>query len=195
MYKGTDVGVILSAGQARRMGAPKALLNLQGEPIIERLLRAFCAALPRVIVVASGPTLAHLQGRMDITLVPGDPEAQMIDSLALAIERARSARSIVMQPVDAPFTSPEMISSLLRGAGDRPRAVAYEGRAGHPALVPSALFERVLEKPQGGLRALIADTIELVPWPDPSPLADLDTPEDYARALEQWGTVGPGGQG
>lgn len=43
--------VILSAGQSRRMGRPKALLSLGGVPLVVAQIRAFEAAGLRVTVV------------------------------------------------------------------------------------------------------------------------------------------------
>ena len=44
-------GLILSGGASRRMGTPKALLRLEGETFLDRLIRLFSAVCNPVIVV------------------------------------------------------------------------------------------------------------------------------------------------
>ena len=100
----------------------------------------------------------------------------MIDSLANAIEALpEEIEAAVVQPVDAPFTSVEAVRALTEDPSHA-RVLAFEGTPGHPVLVPRALFDRVIARPQSGLRSLLADA-EQIAW-DRSVLADLDTPED-----------------
>ena len=44
-------GLILAAGESRRMGSPKALLEYRGETFLDRLTRIFAAHCDPVIVV------------------------------------------------------------------------------------------------------------------------------------------------
>src|SRR5690606_40094984 len=44
-------GVLLSGGQSRRMGAPKALLPVEGEPLIQRAARALSPFPHRLLVL------------------------------------------------------------------------------------------------------------------------------------------------
>lgn len=171
-------GLILAAGRSRRLGQPKALLTIDGRTILENLVAAY-AALDSVVVVGSGPVLAL---RISATLVPADPDGQMIDSIIKGLDHLGPVDAVVLQPVDAPFTTPAMLLALT-AAVDRPRVLAYDGAPGHPVLVPAAWLGQVRLRPQGGLRALLEGQQTLVPWPDPRILADLDTPEDLKRWL------------
>lgn len=177
-------GLILAAGQSRRMGTPKALLHLAGRPVLEHLVETFRdAQLAPIVVVASGVTLELATGVPGIELVEGDPVATMIDSVARGIERieARSP-AVVVQPVDAPFTTVEMLAALRAGSGQTVRVLCHDGRPGHPVLIPRSLYREVRERPEGGLRSLLARyDVELVEWPNDAVLADLDTPADVLR--------------
>ena len=174
---------LLAAGRSSRMGRSKALIHLQGRAIVDVLADTYRAAgLDRLVVVASGEVLSHLLERDDLELVRGDPAQPMIDSVARALEVLESADALVVQPVDAPFTTVPMLEALTDGREDLCRVLCHQGRAGHPVLVPRASFSRIAERPRGGLRAVLAEhEVELVEWPDARILADLDTPEDLAR--------------
>lgn len=172
------------------MGRPKALLELDGEPLVERLAHVYCA-FAETLIVASEPLkqqLSALSLPSNARIVDGAPGGQMIESLACALDGITEDRAGAMiQPIDAPFTSSAMLDRLLAGAVDRPRVLAFEGRPGHPVWVPRRLFPEILALPRGGLRALIGPRgthpAQLLAWPSDEILADLDTPEDYARAL------------
>ena len=48
-------GVILSGGSNRRMGENKAFLRVEGEPLIDRIVRLFRGVFKEVIIVTSSP--------------------------------------------------------------------------------------------------------------------------------------------
>jgi CTP:molybdopterin cytidylyltransferase MocA len=178
-------GIILAAGRSRRMGTPKALIHLGGRTLLDRLVETFLRAhVSPLVVVASGVTLELARSLEGIELVEGDSELPMIDSVARGLKRVENrAHWALVQPVDAPFTSVEMIAALRGGGGLLARALCHLGRPGHPILLPRSLYPEILERPEGGIRAILGRyDVELVEWPDAAPLADLDTPED----LEQW---------
>ena len=181
MIKQPVAGIILAAGRSARMGEPKALLHIGGRPALVQLVDVFRAAqLEPLVIVASGPTAVLAESLEGIEIVVGDPEQTMVDSLARAIELLRGrCGGAVVQPVDAPFTTPEMIAELLIGDGGTSRVLCHDGRPGHPVYVPGGLFGEIMERPEGGLRFILADSdVELVEWPDDRVLADLDTPAD-----------------
>ncbi len=170
-------GILLAAGHASRMGRSKARISIDGEAALVRLVRIFGAAGLDPILVVGPAALADLA--VGARLVDGDPDGEMIDSLARGIEGLPAGiEAVVVQPVDAPFTSIEGIQALI-AATDRPRVLAFEETPGHPVLVPRALWPAIRARPSGGLRALLEDA-DRVAW-DRSVLADLDTPADLVR--------------
>jgi CTP:molybdopterin cytidylyltransferase MocA len=180
-------GVIVAAGRSSRMGRPKAMIELEGEMILVRLVKVLQeAGLDPVIVVASGEAMdAALMELSGVVLVEGDPDTEMIDSIAHGIDRAGPlAAGVVVQPVDAPFTTKAMVDALIEGDPGRARVLASGGVAGHPAYVPRSAFAAVHARPKGGLRAVLEEAgATFVAWDDQRVLADLDTPEDLARWL------------
>jgi molybdenum cofactor cytidylyltransferase len=183
-------GIILAAGKSSRMGTAKALLHAGGRTLLESLVEVYSSApLDPMLVVASG-AIAAIAKRWDrVTVVMGDPEQPMIDSIIRAIEALPdSATGAIVQPVDAPFTDPAMIAALLAGGSQRSRVLCHGGRPGHPVLIARSLFPEILERPEHGLREVLSSAeVELVEWPDPRVLADLDSPAD----LREWQIEGP----
>jgi CTP:molybdopterin cytidylyltransferase MocA len=178
-------GVIAAAGHGRRMGGPKALVHVGGRRLVDRVAEAMIAAgLAPVVVVTSTLVRAALDRSPPYLVVEGDPDADMLDSLLRGLGRLpESVDGAVVQPVDAPFTSPELVAALLAGDGHVCRVPCVDARPGHPVYLPRRAFRVLAERPPGGLREALTELeLELVDWPDPSILADLDTVAD----LEDW---------
>jgi len=178
-------GIILAAGNSTRMGQPKALIHFNGEMLINRLIDAYIkSGLAPVVVVTQGVTHQAIRDREDIDIVLGDPKTEMIDSVILGLDAlSKETQAVVIQPVDAVFTSPEMIDALCDGYPGVTRVLCHEGKPGHPILVPRSLFSEIQDRPREGLRSVISEhDLELVEWPNQEILADIDTLED----LERW---------
>jgi CTP:molybdopterin cytidylyltransferase MocA len=165
------------------MGTPKWDLRLPshgGERLIDILAEVFrAAALQPLVVVGRGLELAG------VLPIEGDPELPMIDSLARAIERLPpSIEGAVIQPVDAPYTTPALVAHLTAGSvPERARVPYCAGEPGHPVLIARRLFAEIEARPEGGLRAILsAGTIDRLEVDDERILADLDTPED----IREW---------
>lgn len=176
----------MAAGRASRLGRCKATIDVGGESALARLARVFeeCELDP-IVVVASGEALDEALDVSGVAIAEGDPDAPMIDSIAHGIDKAGLvALGAIIQPIDAPFTTPEMIAALLAGDLSQARVLAHGGVAGHPAYVPRALFDAIRARPEGGLRVVLEEGgATFVPWSDERVLADIDTPEDLARWL------------
>ena len=82
---GTIAGIILAAGASSRMGSPKALLALDGETFLDRLIAAFephCAPVLVVLGFHAGRTRAGICRSGDVTFVTNpDPDRGMLSSL------------------------------------------------------------------------------------------------------------------
>ena len=182
--KRKTAGLILAAGRSSRLGQAKALIHINGQTVLERLIDVYVQCeLEPVVVVTQGETYKTIADRDDVDIVLGDPDTQMIDSVILGLEALnKDVQNVVIQPVDAAFTSVEMISALRDGNPGVTRVLCHEGQPGHPILVPRSLFAEIQDRPRDGLRGVIADhDVELVEWGNEQILADLDTLADLQR--------------
>ncbi|NOT08643.1 MAG: molybdenum cofactor guanylyltransferase [Gemmatimonadales bacterium] len=189
-------GAILAGGQARRMGgAPKGLLEVGGERILDRLVRAFVAALGSPpLLVANAPEAASW--RPDLRVVPDRrPEGATLGGLYTAVTEAPAP--VVVVAWDMPFVTPDLLRALGRGldhadvtipASDGPRGLeplcAGYGPATGPAMA-AALDRGDLRAIafHGAVRVRVLPEEEVRAFGDPARLFfNVNTADDLVRA-------------
>lgn len=109
-------GVIQAGGRSARMGGePKALLDLGGRRIIERVVDALSAVLADLLVVTNTPDVyAFLGVPMTADAVPG---AGALGGIYSGL-RAADADAIFTVACDMPFLAREAIRLVVERAGD-----------------------------------------------------------------------------
>ncbi|MBI5496751.1 MAG: NTP transferase domain-containing protein [Deltaproteobacteria bacterium] len=115
-------GVILCGGASSRMGTAKALLPLDGTPLVAHLARAMAAAaLDPVVAVTSalGPRAAELQPHVPRVLVDGAAPGASgpLHALVAAWDALGDDRALVCWPVDQPCVPPAVLADLAGGPG------------------------------------------------------------------------------
>ena len=186
-----------AAGRSLRMGQPKLLLPVQGQPLLARTVAAFRqAGIARILVVAPPQpvqiaAVAQQAGAEVLHLPVSTPDMRSTVHAGLEwIERHWQPQphdAWFLSPADYPCLEPEAIRTLADcGISQQASIVVptYQGRRGHPVLLAwshvAALerFDRNL-----GLDAYIRQQPDVreLPVPTAGILADLDTPEDYRR--------------
>jgi molybdenum cofactor cytidylyltransferase len=193
-------GVLLAAGASTRMGKPKQLLPVKGEPMLSAVLREVLASdLERVVLVLGhraaeirrtlGRTLRH--PRLSVIENPSYPEG-ISSSIRAGLHEIRNGYDHVMMLLaDMPFLDTGRINGLLHGClkSESPLgAVAVAGRRSHPVMFSRELYDE-LENLRGdaGARSLFrkyADRVCLVASGEGYDDRDIDTPEEYA-AIEK----------
>lgn len=193
-----SLAIVPAAGASRRMGRPKLLLPWGGRTVIGSLvaaLREGGAARVLLVVAPANEELAAWGRERDVEVaVNHSPEGGMLSTIRAGLAAAGGAtalstaqRPVLIAPGDLPALSPLTVRSVLAAlAAGAPLAVPLrQGRRGHPlGIAPHLLREIDHLDPAIGLRHLLllhpSDLVE-VPVDDPGAVADLDTPEDYAR--------------
>jgi molybdopterin-guanine dinucleotide biosynthesis protein A len=117
---------ILSGGKSRRIGTNKALLEIDGMTLIQRLTELLESILPEIIISSNEPEVYDFLGKKIIKdIIPGRGPLSGINS---ALNYTNSQRNFIIS-CDMPFISPEMINYLIENKSDAeiviPRA---EGR-------------------------------------------------------------------
>lgn len=190
-------GLVLAAGAATRMGRPKQLLDWGGRPLVrvaaETALAAHLSPVLAVLGSAQAEVAAALAG-LPAQLVPNPryAEGQSTSLRAGIAALPADCAAVVVLLGDQPFVTAEIVNRLVTEwqAGDQPIvAPLYAEQRGNPVLFARSVFPELLAvSGDQGARAVLANDparVRLVPFDDARPLADIDTPEDYARLRAQ----------
>jgi molybdenum cofactor cytidylyltransferase len=193
--------IVPAAGASRRMGRPKLLIELDGRPLIARVVSALAAGGARPVVVVAppadvpeGPPIADAAARAGaVVVVPESRPAEMRDSAELALAELDRAEgtppsAVVLAPADSPGLNGSLVARLIERARERPGSIVIPtsaGRRGHPILLPWGLARAIADLPPDvGVNALVArhegDVVE-VEVADEAVTTDLDTPDDLRR--------------
>jgi cyclopropane-fatty-acyl-phospholipid synthase len=186
-------GVVLAAGSARRMGQNKLLLDVGGETLVRRAVRAARAGgLDPVLVVVGHEAervAAELRGTGCVLVRNGRHALGMSTSLdaGIAAVPPRAEAAVVLLG-DMPFVEPAMIEALVRRrreSGAPLVASRYGGVPAPPTLYARALFPELRGgEGEGRGREVVrrhAGEAAFVDWPA-SALADVDEADDLERA-------------
>jgi molybdenum cofactor cytidylyltransferase len=187
-------GIILAAGESRRMGYPKPLLEIGGRTFIEQIAETMLTVVSRLVIVLG----AH-RDRVRAA-IPRDARIAVVDnpdylrgqlsSLKVGINAIQpDSIGALVQLGDHPLVRVETFRSIVDyyGRTDKPIMIArHEGRRGHPVVFGRAVFSELLSAPEeeGARYVVNADTsrVEYADLDDPGINLDLDTPADLARA-------------
>ena len=185
------------------MGRPKLLLDWGGRTILERLVEALRRPeIADVVVVArKDDTALHAAAdRAGARVVrPSVDPPDMRASVEYGLDWVRrqwapkAEDGWVLIPADHPLVDAGVLNELIsHWRTQRPAIVlpTFEGRRGHPTLLPWGLADQAASIPESqGLNWLVRQHAEAtleVPVQTRSVVLDLDTPEEYAAALAEW---------
>lgn len=192
---------VLAAGSAERMGRPKQLLSVGGQPMVRRVTEAVCGSGLAQVIVVVGAHAEKVEAALDglpVELVQNQAWREgMSTSLRIGIGALRPDMGAVLVVL---ADQPALTSGLLRRLVERYRdtraaivAPFYRGQRGNPVLFDRSLFSALLAvEGDRGARQIIQhyeEQMERVACDDPAVVQDVDTLEDYEAA------TGSAGQG
>jgi molybdopterin-guanine dinucleotide biosynthesis protein A len=191
--------VVLCGGQSRRMKQPKAWLPFGSELMLQRVVRLLGAAVgPIVVVAAPGQKIPCVP---DSVTIVRDRVASRgpLQGLAAGLEAMPDMVELVYaSATDVPFLQPAWIERLATLIGEDDLAIPYVGGFHHPlaalyrrsAVLPA--IEELLQQDQlrpvfllemVNTRVVTAKELRVVD-PELKTLRNLNTPEDYRKALK-----------
>ena len=183
-------GLILAAGESRRMGSPKALLEFHGETFLDRLIGLFSRYCSPVIAVlgAHQETIRAGVRRAEETLLVENPDYRLgqLTSMQCGLRAVpANTEGVLFTLVDHPAVESATIAALLLDSGALLRIPRYLGRRGHPIWFDGTLIPEFLQA-TGSAREVLsrhADAIEYLDLNDPGIIADIDDPDAYRRLV------------
>lgn len=188
MAKGCPA-LVLAAGASKRLGQPKALVEIGATTLVGLAVRRLLAAGCEPVVVVTRQSLQFdvmTQALNAAVVVNVDPEAGRTGSvqrglLALMGDKGRTPRKVIIAPVDRPGWSTEHVVQLMEH--DATANLSYGGKKGHPLLLHDPDIERILA---ANANAPLRDLIRPQPCAVDAPYLSLniDTPDDLDALAE-----------
>lgn len=190
--------VVLSAGESSRMGQPKALLRIDKQTFIERIVSALKdGGIERIIVVLGFNAdmlrreMAHLPVEM---LVNPDYKLGQLSSLQIAVRHLQAAQDcdgMMVHLVDHPYIEPNLVRLMAERFAEGKFAIVvprHHGKRGHPVIFSRTLFDELLGAPlEQGAKAVVnahrQDTL-VIDTDDVGITLDIDTPELYRQHVK-----------
>lgn len=204
---------ILAGGRSSRMGRDKAWLELAGVPLVLRIARAVEPLVCSVTVIGPPASdagrfgalgLAAIADRIPERAASGESSCGPLGGIVTALSATHCSWNLVLA-CDLPYITTAWLEWLLA------RAIATESAGAAQAVVPertsgveplAAVYRkecaqvlgevlgRGVRKVSEALRDLRVARILEVEWraldPEGSVLANMNSPEEYARACEWW---------
>jgi len=193
------VAVILSAGESRRMGRPKALLPIDGQTFIERIVAALKQTKVGKIIVILGHNARELQSKISHLpveiLINTDYKLGQLSSLQLAVRNLQpdlDCDGMLVHLVDHPYLAPALVEEMIRRFYETNKRIIvprYHGKRGHPVIFSNALFSELLSAPVAeGAKAVVNahrdETLE-IDTQEEGIAVDIDTPELYQQHVRR----------
>ena len=198
-------GIVLAAGRSSRLGRPKQLLPVRGEPLLRHTLRGVLASsLDKVVLVVGHHAEAIRDAVAGLSLdVVFNPDAALGQSTSVRAGLAAlppDVEAAVFILGDQPSVDPDVIDALVTTWREsRAPVVAphYEDGIGNPVLFDRRVFpELTALAGDTGARPVVhayqaSSELQVVPVAGPAP-PDVDTEADYDRIVLSYQLISSG---
>ena len=191
--------VVLAGGKSSRMGRPKSLLLFDGKPLIVHLARALERMFAETVIVAAPeqelPPLPAILVRDEV------PYQGPVGGIYYGL-RAASGKFCFVTSCDVAFLNPSLISHLLSQISDYDVVVPHWQERFQPlhAVYRTSVLPLLKEQlDRGELRPIFLfdkvrtrkiDENEIKIFdPDGLSFFNMNTLDDYERALQRWGEL------
>ncbi|HEU4428577.1 MAG TPA: nucleotidyltransferase family protein [Myxococcota bacterium] len=184
--------VVLAAGGSRRLGRPKQLLALAGQPLVRRAALAALGSRAARTLVVTGAHASEVERALAGLAVECVHCVEWEEGLAASLRAGVGAAlahdrnaAVLLLLADQPAADSALLDRLiaLHAAGHALAACHYAGELGVPALfAPRFARELLALGGDRGAKPLLArerERVAAVEFEDGT--LDVDTPEDWAR--------------
>jgi molybdenum cofactor cytidylyltransferase len=177
--------VVLAAGESRRMGENKLLVEIEGRRMIEWIISSFKGVVDELIVVLGHKpeSMVPILKKLGTKWVVNENYAEgMASSFKKGLNELKHCDAVFLALGDQPFVDRDILLNAVDTwkSGAKIVSPVYEGKKGHPVLFDKSLFDEILSlEKQGMIRDVIHrhesehHLVEAGEWA----IIDVDTPE------------------
>jgi molybdenum cofactor cytidylyltransferase len=190
--------VVLSAGESSRMGRPKALLPIEGETFIGRIVGSLKRTqVGKILVVLghnAGPLAAAIGALPVEILINPNYQLGQLSSLQVAVRNLLSdpdCDGMLVHLVDHPYIDASLVDRMIRQFYESKKDIVVprcRGKRGHPVLFSRRLFGELLDAPMDqGAKAVVnahGDATLEMETDEEGITVDIDTPELYRQHVK-----------
>jgi nicotine blue oxidoreductase len=186
-------GLLLAAGEGSRLGRPKALVELDGERLVDRGVRTLREGGCSPVLVVAGAAQVEVIGAV-VVPNPGWRSGMGSSLRAGLAALPPDCPAVVVALVDQPRVTAEAVRRLIEAyrLGARVAVATYRGRPRNPVLIAREHIAAAAEAAEGdaGARSFLRAHPELVtpvPCADVAAPDDIDTPADLEAFIRSEG--------
>jgi len=186
-------GILLAAGESRRMGQPKLLLPWGNTTILEKVVDTYLKTQISELIVVVGTNQKSLKAILisKPVIIVENPYYQegMSTSIRNGVEAASNqAEGYLIGLGDQPLITPDIINSLITVFSNEHPGIAicsHKKKKGHPVIF-ARKFRQALCNLKGdiGGRTIIRKhgaEVKYVEVESEAIFMDIDTPDDYQK--------------
>jgi molybdenum cofactor cytidylyltransferase len=192
-------GVVLAAGESRRMGRPKQLLPFGERTILERVVDTLLTVGVGEVVVVLGhlvdPVRAVLGERPVRVVINASYRQGMLSSVKCGVRAIGAGYDAVLFALgDQPHIECTVVSEVIQAYRTGHAGIViprYGAKKGHPIIINLQKYrEAIVNLPEDvGLNTLMqehADDVRLIDVATDDIIRDIDVPDDYTRELARF---------
>jgi molybdenum cofactor cytidylyltransferase len=194
------LAIILAAGKSSRMGEPKQLLDFHGRYLLECVIKQTLAFPFSKVLTVIGHEAENIQRNIDIknkrfqwVFSPEYSQGQSY-SLKAGLKAIEDQSNVMVFLGDQPLITSESIRTVMEEGERQSKSETppfslqptCDGKPGHPVFFGNIhkIDFSTLSGDQGAKNILkTMKTRIMLPLDDPGVLMDIDTKEDYQKAL------------
>ena len=183
-------GIILASGFSRRMKEDKLLLEIHGEKIIERVIKACSESnLDSILLIYRTDEVKAIGTKYGIKVIyNNNAELGQSEGMKLGVREAKDSHSYMFFVGDQPFLESKLINDMIKEYEERKSSILlpyYNGSRGMPMIISSKYREELLNVTgdKGG-REIVNNHMEEVTEfhiLEEKLGMDIDTPEDLYK--------------
>jgi molybdenum cofactor cytidylyltransferase len=188
--------ILLAAGESKRMGSNKLLLDLGGQILVERVVDVLLRSLVDEVVVVAGFEWESVRWHLRRKGVRVIYNPQYREGMAASIREGLrhidpDSHGVLIALADHPLLMPDTVDRLIHVYWHTRKGIVcptHRGQRGHPVIFNLKKYGQGLSKLKGdigGKAIIMAHRDDLLEYPVDSPgvITDIDVWQDYEECV------------